>query len=43
MTWFWLDDVGLAEPSCCGAGGSAGDDLALAARWLQNVLALEIA
>ena len=27
----------------CGAGGSAGDRPALASRWVQNVLALEIA
>ena len=31
------------EPSWCGAGGSAGDRPALASRWVQNVLALEIA
>jgi hypothetical protein len=38
-----LDDPALAEPSWCGAGGSAGDHPALASRWFQNVLALEIA
>jgi len=38
-----MDDAALAEPSWCGAGGSAGDRPALASRWVQNVLALEIA
>ena len=33
----------LAEPSECGAGSSAGDHPALASRWFQNVLALEVA
>ena len=37
MTRLW------PEPSWCGAGGSAGDRPALASRWVQNVLALEIA
>ena len=38
-----MDDAALAEPSWCGAGGSAGDHPALASRWFQNVLVLEIA
>jgi hypothetical protein len=38
-----MDDAALAEPVWCGAGGSAGDRPALASRWVQNVLALEIA
>jgi hypothetical protein len=38
-----MDDAALAEPSRCGAGGSAGDHPALASRWFQNGLAFEIA
>jgi hypothetical protein len=38
-----MDDAALAEPSWCGAGGSARDRPALASRWFQSVLALEIA
>ncbi|MGA7184222.1 MAG: hypothetical protein WBY67_13130 [Pseudolabrys sp.] len=38
-----LDDAALAEPSWCGAGGSAGDHPAVASRWFQSLLALEIA
>jgi hypothetical protein len=34
-----MDDAALAEPSWCGAGGSAGDHPALASRWFQDVLA----
>ncbi|HZP08282.1 MAG TPA: hypothetical protein VFB18_02960 [Methyloceanibacter sp.] len=38
-----MDDADLAEPAWCGAGGSAGDRSAMASRWVQNVLAVEIA
>src|SRR5450759_2850209 len=38
-----MDDQAMAEPAWCGPGGSAGDHPAVASRWLQNLLALEIA
>jgi hypothetical protein len=37
-----MDDPALAEPYWCGPGGATGDHPAMASRWFQSVLALEI-
>jgi hypothetical protein len=37
-----MDDAALAGPAWCGPSGSAGDHPALASRWFQCILAVEI-
>jgi hypothetical protein len=38
-----MDDPALAGPTQPCSGSSAGDDPAVASRWFQSVLALEVA